>query len=749
MSPAAAAVVRSPGGPHRVLIDPVRLRGLVGAVRAVAQALRAGARTLIEAISPAGGSTAPGEQLVRLGAAFDAEATHLARRLAAAERADVPLPPARGPAVVTAEVVGFRYVPLAAAAATVAGAPVVAERDGARPGAGWSAGRDAAVLLVGGAPVAARTSPAAPTAGRRLGAPGGTAGRAAPAPQEALRLLATHGEDPGFAAGFYDTLGPTGLARLIAGIAGQPVGHRPAPSLGVDRRAAEAVLGRSFAAYSRIRPLDEEWLGRLNTRGRRGTADTVLLTPLLAAGRVSVALLDRLARLAFGAATGAPAPGPADHSGAGAVGRRPTALATAPSGAAARTAYEVALLDAIRAEPTLVCAVAARHVREVLTVAEIGALGLPVAVRLADATQDAWCRLVAAAGEPAARAADPRGSADFAARLARAVDAAGGAGLPPQLRAAFVPVLHTYRDEIYDAATAIAPGRTDPADPADGLREVPVGAWRSLLRECLRGGALAGLLARDAAAYGVDLERQQADRTRGWNSAPGGYPASPRTLSYLRAARAQVFLAGALVDAADAVVREHAEQGAAFRRRQGLILDLLGTVATAIDLADPAGTFARLGVGVTVDGIDTLVRTRYRDVSATGAREVLTALREASRGLPQWAAGYETSARLLWARRGTDPLRPVAVIENDGRRRVYSGDPRADGFITGPATDFLDAAGSPRAASTLTPTQRGAYLAWLASPGLVANNDRLTILAALAVAGETRVPPDLALRPSG
>ncbi|MCL9797682.1 hypothetical protein MXD58_025875, partial [Frankia sp. AgKG'84/4] len=261
--------------------------------------------------------------------------------------------------------------------------------------------------------------------------------------------------------------------------------------------------------------------------------------------------------------------------------------------------------------------------------------------------------------------------------------------------------------------------------------------------------ALAGLLARDAAAYGVDLERARAEGTRGWNSAPGGYPASPRALSYLRAARAQAFFAGALVDAADGVVREHAERGAAFRRRQGLILDLLATVATSIDLGNPEQTFAKMAVGVTIDGIDALIRSRYRDVSSTGARQALAALREASRGLPQWAAVYETSARLLWARRDADPLRPVSVIEVDGRRRVYTGDPRTDGFITGPATDFLDAAGGPRAVGAMTPAQRGAYLAWLSSPALVANNDRLAILAALAVAGEIRVPTDRALRPVG
>jgi hypothetical protein len=413
-------------------------------------------------------------------------------------------------------------------------------------------------------------------------------------------------------------------------------------------------------------------------------------------------------------------------------------------------AYEVTLLDAIAAEPALVARFAARHVDAVVGAAAVAALPLPVPAGLTEAAGPAWSRLFAAAGSPAVRAADPRGSADFVTGLARAVDAAGEPGLPPRLRAAFVPALHTYRNEIYDAVTAVVPGVIAPADAAGGIRGVPITAWQALLRECLRGGALAGLLAQDAAAFGIGLDEREARRTRGWNSAPGGYPASPRALGYLRAARAQAFFAEALGDAADAVVREHAAAGAAHRRRQAMILDLLGTVAMSIDPADPVGTFVRMGVGVTVDEIDAMVRERYRDVSTTGPRSVLARLREAAGSRPRWAGAYEASARLLWLRRGSDPLRPVTVTGADGRRRVYTGDPSADGFVTGPATDFLDAAGSPLPAASMTPAQRGAYLAWLESPALVANNDRLPVLAGMAVAGETRVvPPDRALQPSG
>ncbi|WP_175084524.1 hypothetical protein [Candidatus Frankia nodulisporulans] len=260
----------------------------------------------------------------------------------------------------------------------------------------------------------------------------------------------------------------------------------------------------------------------------------MLLTPLLGAGRFDRTLLDRLARLTFGAGDGITDP---RVTGAG-------IRAQAVDDGQRAGAYQVALLDAIRLEPALVAQVAARHVELAVGASMIGALRLPVRVAtLPAATLAAWSRVIAAAGSSAARAADPAGSASFVGRLVQTMAATDQPTLPPRLRAAFVPVLHTYRDELYATVTAVVPGRADSGDPADGLADVPAAAWRALLRECLRGGALAGSLARDAAGYGVDLEARLAARTRGWNQPAGGYPSSPRALGYLQAVRAQTFFA--------------------------------------------------------------------------------------------------------------------------------------------------------------------------------------------------------------
>nr|WP_244957206.1 hypothetical protein [Candidatus Frankia nodulisporulans] len=230
--------------PGRILVDPVRLRGLARAVGAAAQALRAGARALGRAASLAAGLAGLAgfvEQLLRLAAAFDTEAGALTDRGGAAERADVVLP----------------RVSLAARDLHVL--PVMARTASAHTAA-WVAGRTAATLLTGGASGSGSGSGHDARAGRRLGSPGasgvggpgstGGAGEGGGARRAALRLLGTRENDPEFVAGFYDTLGPAGLAALLTRLAGYvpgPLGHRPAglgrgPTAGA--RAAGAHLRR-------------------------------------------------------------------------------------------------------------------------------------------------------------------------------------------------------------------------------------------------------------------------------------------------------------------------------------------------------------------------------------------------------------------------------------------------------------------------------------------------------------------------
>ncbi|WP_462188056.1 MULTISPECIES: hypothetical protein [unclassified Frankia] len=732
-----------PGPSDRVLVDPDRMRVLVSSVTEAGELLRSWSRALAAALADAGLPLDPAERLGALEDEVEAEVTMLRRRLRLAEGVD--------------DGIGITVRPTSAPIRQ----PVPREAPGI-PGTSEAlrtfeqavaAGRALAHSLRGDGP--GRHGSGQGGTGRggsglgRTGRMGGTGGNNSGmvTPRDALTVLRSRMNDPGFVLGFHDALGPDGLARLlyrVEGLSRGPMVHRPPEPLGFDRREAERILGTTLASYSHRRTLGAAWLGRFNTAGRTDTAETVLLTPLLASARLDSALLDRLGRMAFGPGDrpgSGPGKGPGDAAAAPSAPHDVGLLAPAAAGLTSRgrptvTDYQGVLLDAIAAAPALAARFAADHIDTILRGAAVLALPLPVDLATARSLEDAWIRLVAAAGSQESRRADPRASASFVSRLAGAVQATGDRPLLLRLRAALVPALRTYRDELYDAVTAVVPSPT--VDPQAGaaaeqsalVELIPIEAWESLLREGLRGGALAGLLAQDVATYGLRLEDQVAASTQGWRTAPGGYPSSPLALGYLRVERAQAFFAGALADATEAV-----------------LLDVLGEVGKSIDPTNPPGTFVHLGVGVTVEVIEAWIRARHSDLPTTRPAQVVADLRDASRVLPGWAAAYETSARRLWARRDRDPLRPIAVTPAGGPCRVYTGDPRADGFITSPAENFLDASGNPRPSARMTPTQRRAYAAWLASPAMVANNDRISFLDGRAGSRGSSLPPDWGRRP--
>ncbi|OFB38674.1 hypothetical protein Manayef4_05740 [Frankia sp. CgMI4] len=739
-----------PGPSDRVLVDPDRMRVLVSSVAEAGDLLRSWSRSLVAALTDAGLPPTPAERLGALEDEVKAEVTMLRRRLRLAEGVD--------------DGIGITIRPTSAPLRR----PVHREAPGI-PGTSEAprtseqavaAGRALAHSLRGDEPD--RHGSGRHGTGRGGTGRGGTGGNASGmvTPRDALTVLRSRMNDPDFVLGFHDALGPDGLARLlyrVEGLSRGPMVHRPPEPLGFDRREAERILGATLASYSHRRTLDAAWLGRFNTAGRTDTAETVLLTPLLASARLDSALLDRLGRMAFGPGD-RPGNGPGDAAVAPSAPHDVGLLAPAAAGPTSRgrptvTDYQGVLLDAIAATPALAARFAADHIDTILRGAAVLALPLPVDLATARSLEDAWIRLVAAAGSQESRRADPRASASFVSRLAGAVQATGDRPLLLRLRAALVPALRTYRDELYDAVTAVVPGPT--VDPQAGaaaaqsalVELIPLEAWESLLRECLRGGALAGLLAQDVTTYGLRLDDQVAASVQGWKTAPGGYSSSPLALGYLRVERAQAFFAGALADATEAVLREHADAVGAHRRQQAVLLDVLGEVGKSIDPTNPPGTFVHLGVGVTVEMIEAWIRARYSDLPTTRPAQVVADLRDASRVLPGWAAAYETSARRLWARRDRDPLRPIAVAPAGGPCRVYTGDPRADGFITSPAENFLDASGNPRPSARMTPTQRRAYAAWLASPAMVANNDRISFLDGRAGSRGSSLPPDWGRRP--
>ncbi|THJ74990.1 hypothetical protein E7Y31_08125, partial [Candidatus Frankia alpina] len=265
---AAVALPPGPGvGGDRVVFDPVRLRPLAAAVRAAGEALHSGARTVAHALAQVGGPAGWAARLARLGDELDADAAMLRRRLALAEGADD-----AGRSLVATAVVILPAVHHAPALLDV------------RPVLDTGAIAKGETEVV---PGTARAGAAALAAGRPAGRATARSLLSAPSAslQEALDRLGARADDPDFIAGFYDALGPARLAQLLTIVSGRargPMVNRPAPPSGVDRRDAEGVLGRTFAAYTRGRPRRRRVARpagpaglrpRDRATGARGTAD--------------------------------------------------------------------------------------------------------------------------------------------------------------------------------------------------------------------------------------------------------------------------------------------------------------------------------------------------------------------------------------------------------------------------------------------------------------------------------------------
>ena len=704
-----------PGPTERIVIDPAGMRALVDALTAVRDTLWAEAGLLVAQMDSVSLPAGPANRLRLLGDWADRSLEMLRRRLALAE------------AVEAAELFADDMAGLALHTGL-----------GTGPGFGLGAGRDGddggavtgTVTADGDVILRLRdvfaTSAEARQAGRELAErllrpdpDGQDPTRIA----DALTVLRSHVYDPDFVVGFHDRLGPAGLAHILYRIAGLRSGLNPrAPVKPVfasprERAAGERILGRSLALYSRLRDLGDSWLGRFNTRHRADMAETALLAPLLPHGRFGSGLLARLGAFLFGTSTSsikdvellaAPRPWATDEETA----------------RHSRATYATTLLRSIAADPRLATRFASEHLRQIVHGSQRGQLDLPLRVGHPPELEPALAQLVAAAGGPAAREADPAAARVFVARLAETVAESGSLPVSPHLGVAFAQVLHTWRDDLYGAViTLLPPSPDDRTAPGLGI---PIAQWAALLHQSLRGGASAPLLAADAVMFAERLEEATWARTRGYNAdGTSHYPTSPRALAHLQISQVNAFISHALINAAEAVLHEHDLALTTHRRQVNAVVGVLVEVAGGLKASDPAAFLRNLLIGPPLSLLATMARHSGESIPTDRAQAVLDDLRAGARLAPGWQEAYRSSAHDLWARRHDDPIRPVRVVDQDGRTRVFTGDPRADGFITGPADDFLDASGRPRDPETMTPAQRAAYAAWLASPAMVANNDRI------------------------
>jgi hypothetical protein len=730
-----------PGTTDRVVLDLDVFPGLIGDLVAARDLLWRTARAVTDVLERVRLPADPAGRLRLLGNWADGEAGMLRRRLALAESAD--------------------------------GADLAGPKAGTRR-----------TVTLSGPPDAYRTAPAAAAAGAALAFGLADPGTSREDLDGALTALRVHADDPDFVRGFFEVLGPAGLAGLLYLVEGLPAGpgdrrHQHAGTgrgrtdqartgrrdIPVPTAAAEVTLGRALACYSRVCPLDERWLGRFNTRGRDDAAETGLLGPLLPHGRFAAGLLRLLGDGLFAGNRLGP---PGHPAGLGRTPGRPGGHPAvhdvglfAPGAAAGGlppARYAVALLHAIADDPRLAVSFGVSHVEQIVHRSRVGTLGPPFDPGEPVQVERARAELIARAGGGAARRADPTAAATFVARLALAVHQGPPVHVSPALAAAFGQLLHAYRDDLYGSVMSLVPETAALRDPsgrgvvptwpatggpwsaanrADPAAAIPAELWAALLRESLCGGTSAATLAVDAVTVADRLERAVAAATRGY--ARGGaraYPASPRALGHFQQAQVQSFFTGALIEAVDALGRDRAAAEQTRRQQIGLVITVLGEVAKSIDFTSVTRTVTNVSVNVTVEVLAARARAALAGTAASETRTPpgVAELRAAVTRVPGWQAAYRASVADLWARRGSDPIQPVDVTDAAGRTRRFTGDPYRDGFITSAASDFFDATGMPLDPRRMTAAQRAAYVGWLASPAVVANNDRVP------VAGIQRLP---------
>jgi len=757
-----------PGPSERVVLDTALARTLADRLRDLRDLLGRWARAVVALLGPLGWPADPTAAL-RAGAGWaDGSAAALTRRISLAEAADETASPPSAPGISgTAE--GFKTAGRLLVV-TLRPDPFRGDADAAR-----AAGARLGTALVGAAlaPTADLATLTAIAARLRAAAHDpdllvGVVTAVGPSRLAAILRLAERVSGGGF------TVTATAAGYQVGPARGGDRGRPDAPGRWLPAAVAgelTATLGAALAAFSRSGRLTAGWLGRFNARGTPGEAETTLLGPLLAAGRFSPATLRLLGDALFtsidlrGDRFGTRA-GTLTNSagrGAGTPAMRDIGWYGGDRGGRRRAAYGAAVLRAIADEPALAARFAGDHVETILAGSRLSAL--PLATGVPAPVSDAWQYLVSRAGGRDARRADPAGAATFMARLGFAVfryqaehtdprrrtDTSWP--LPAGLRAVFADLLHVWRAEQYASAASLLPAAEalrDPsgdglvaswpgeaagdraagpwathlAGPADGTR-IPSRVWAALLGEALAaGGPAAEILASDAAGQAASLEQAGWLSTRGYRGdSRVAYPASPRALVHLQQAAMVAFFLTTLGDTVTRLALRAELAAGEEARRATMAIDQLAAVAKAIKVNDVLGSLYGIAQGVVVTGVADAAKPDGGPSPATLA--AVTRVADTAAVPPGWQDAYRTSATAVWLRRADDPIAPVDVVDATGTRRTYTGDPRADGFITGPADDFLDTAACPLPPERMSPAQRSAYLRWLASPAIVANNDNI------------------------
>jgi hypothetical protein len=537
---------------------------------------------------------------------------------------------------------------------------------------------------------------------------------------DTLRGLQDNAWDPAFAAGFYDSLGPTGLCRLSLQLLNSDR-YRDHPD---ELKTVLQALGTGLATYSRDHRLDNAWLDRFavdpedDGRGRLHRPD--LLAPLLAGANGATFDKDFLQ----------------------AVGNRMlhtenlAELEWMSGGDGNANPYE-------RDHYTQVWRVIAQHP---LAAGEFYRDNFDLVQQLSrtpgghpyDSVYgtgghrgQAIADLVLAGTVGVREHNQPLAELNTA-HLLFDVHKHKGEHVYPQMEAVYGKIVHAwFADLAYSVTTPVPTGMAliDPAtgdivDDWDGVRfwvrsdvgrrgiEVPQELWDAMLQEAMRDPEQAAALGLDFAAY-VHQNVHDVSRLN---------PSDERATRYLNLenGRMQGFYLHAFqqttaglegdvrkwVDDMNAARKTLIDKG--FALAPGLVTS---PQTTLVDLGRSLGTDILKGVledWVRVDASDAPQEMRDR-LARVGASEYDTSWQT------NWQQ-YGEEAYEAW-RSNDKPIQPVTIVDR-GTARTYTGDPHD--YITRPAQDFLTDDGHILPVEEMSAEQAAAYARWLQDPAVVA-----------------------------
>jgi hypothetical protein len=538
---------------------------------------------------------------------------------------------------------------------------------------------------------------------------------------QTLAALEANGWDPAFAAGFYDSLGPTGLARLSLSLHNSDFYQRRPE----DMKKVLAALGTGLATYSRDHKLDDAWLDKFagdpggDPRARAYRPD--LLAPLLAS--VNGNSFDKDFLQAVGNRMLHPKSGDSREWMNG-WDQNPNPYAKD---------HYTQIYKAISQNPLASGEFYRDNFDEIQKMVRTpNGMSLDSILGKPDGHRGQAIADLVLAGTVGVRAYNEPLAELNTAHLLLDVYQHRGEHAYPQMDAVYGKVAHQYFTDLAYSVTNPVPTGMALVDPRTGdvvgdwngadfwARsdvgrkgiEVPRELWDAFLHEGMRDPGQAAALGLDFAAYVRGNVREVSRQN----------PSDELATRFLNLenGRMQGFYLHAFQQTTEGLHDDVKQWVDDYNSATDALIDTGFELAPGLVTA-PEATLADLGKSLGTDILKGVLKDWMHVDEGDAPAELRDRLAKVD------ASQYDTSWQANWQQYGEEayeawrdnakPIQPVTIVVN-GQSHTYTGDPSA--YIDSPSHSFIGADGHILDVGEMTPEQSAAYARWLQNPAVVA-----------------------------